>query len=388
MIHRILAAGLGVALLATPASAEELRLGLLTTLSGGAAIIGEQQKNAFDLAIEQLGGKVGGVETEVFYGDDKQNADAGRQEAEKMVKRDKVHFVLGPIWSNVLMAIQRPVLRSGTFLISTNAGASPMAGELCNKDYFTTSWNNDQTPEAMGKLLQDRGVKNVFMMAPNYQAGKDMLVGFQRYYKGNIAGQILTKLGQKDFQAEISQVRAANPGALFIFEPGGMGIAFMKQWAASGVGKQIPLYTVFTVDWLTLPAIGDAAIGTFHTNFWAPDSDIPQNRKFFDGYVQKFGKKPSHYASQTYDAVYLVDSAVRAVHGDLSNRDGMRDAMRKADFPSVRGKFTYNVNHHPIQNFYVREVVRGDDGKPTIKTVGTVFDHVKDSHWQDCKMQW
>ena len=388
MIHRILAAGLGVALLATPASAEELRLGLLTTLSGGAAIIGEQQKNAFDLAIEQLGGKVGGVETEVFYGDDKQNADAGRQEAEKMVKRDKVHFVLGPIWSNVLMAIQRPVLRSGTFLISTNAGASPMAGELCNKDYFTTSWNNDQTPEAMGKLLQDRGVKNVFMMAPNYQAGKDMLVGFQRYYKGNIAGQILTKLGQKDFQAEISQVRAANPGALFIFEPGGMGIAFMKQWAASGVGKQIPLYTVFTVDWLTLPAIGDAAIGTFHTNFWAPDSDIPQNRKFFDGYVKKFGKKPSHYASQTYDAVYLVDSAVRAVHGDLSNRDGMRDAMRKADFPSVRGKFTYNVNHHPIQNFYVREVVRGDDGKPTIKTVGTVFDHVKDSHWQDCKMQW
>ncbi len=389
MGFRLLAAMLVATALATPAAAAEtLRLGFITTLSGGAAIIGAHQKNGFDLGIENLGGKVGGLETKVFYGDDKRSANAGRQVADKMVKKDKVHFVLGPIWSNVLMAIQKPVLRSGTFLISTNAGASPMAGKNCNKNYFTTSWNNDQMPEAMGKLMQDRGVKNVFMMAPNYQAGKDMLAGFQRYYKGPIVGQILTKLGQKDYQAELSQVRAAKPAALFIFEPGGMGIAFMKQWAASGLGKQIKLYTTFTVDYLTLGPIGAAAVGTFHTNYWDPNSDIPANKKFIATYKKKFGKMPSHFAAQSYDAPFLIDSAVRAVGGNLTDKDGLRNAMRKADFASVRGKFTYNINHHPIQNYYEREVVLGADGKPTIVTRGIVFKNRKDSHYKKCKMTW
>ena len=389
MGYRLLAAMFVATMLATPAAAAEtLRLGFITTLSGGAAVIGAHQKNGFDLGIENLGGKVGGLETKVFYGDDKRSANAGRQVADKMVKKDKVHFVLGPIWSNVLMAIQKPVLRSGTFLISTNAGASPMAGKNCNKNYFTTSWNNDQMPEAMGKLLQDRGVKNVFMMAPNYQAGKDMLAGFQRFYKGPIVGQILTKLGQKDYQAELSQVRAAKPAALFIFEPGGMGIAFMKQWAASGLGKQIKLYTTFTVDYLTLGPIGKAAVGTFHTNYWDPNSDIPANKKFIATYKTKFGKMPSHFAAQSYDAPFLIDSAVRAVGGNLKDKDGLRNAMRKANFASVRGKFSYNTNHHPIQNYYEREVVLGADGKPTIVTRSVVFKNHKDSHYKKCKMTW
>ncbi len=389
MGYRLLAAMFVATMLATPAAAAEtLRLGFITTLSGGAAVIGAHQKNGFDLGIENLGGKVGGLETKVFYGDDKRSANAGRQVADKMVKKDKVHFVLGPIWSNVLMAIQKPVLRSGTFLISTNAGASPMAGKNCNKNYFTTSWNNDQMPEAMGKLMQDRGVKNVFMMAPNYQAGKDMLAGFQRFYKGQVVGQILTKLGQKDYQAELSQVRAAKPAALFIFEPGGMGIAFMKQWAASGLGKQIKLYTTFTVDYLTLGPIGKAAVGTFHTNYWDPNSDIPANKKFIATYKKKFGKMPSHFAAQSYDAPFLIDSAVRAVGGNLKDKDGLRNAMRKADFASVRGKFSYNTNHHPIQNYYEREVVLGADGKPTIVTRSVVFRNAKDSHYKKCKMTW
>ncbi len=389
MGYRLLAAMLAAFVLAAPAaSAEQLRLGFITTLSGGAAIIGAQQKNGFDLAIEQLGGRVGGLETKVFYGDDKRSAAGGRQAADKLIKKNKVHFVLGPIWSNVLMAIQKPVLRSGTFLISTNAGASPMAGKNCHKNYFTTSWNNDQTPESMGKLMQDKGVKNVFMMAPNYQAGKDMLAGFKRYYKGNIKGQILTKLGQKDFQAELSQVRAAKPESLFIFEPGGMGIAFMKQWAASGLGKQIKLFTTFTVDYLTLGPIGAAAVGTFHTNYWDPNSDFPGNKRFVTGYKRKFKKMPSHFAAQAYDAPLLIDSAVHAVNGNLKDKDGIRAAMRQANFESARGPFVFNVNHHPIQNFYEREVVMGSDGKPTIATRGVVFRDAKDSHYKKCKMKW
>jgi branched-chain amino acid transport system substrate-binding protein len=389
MRYKLLAAMFVATVVATPAAAAEtLRLGFITTLSGGAAIIGAHQKNGFDLGVENLGGKVGGLETKVVYGDDKRSANAGRQAADKLVKKDKVHFVLGPIWSNVLMAIQKPVLRSGTFLISTNAGASPMAGKNCHKNYFTTSWNNDQTPESMGKLLQNKGIKNAFLMAPNYQAGKDMLAGFQRFYKGPIVGQILTKLGQKDFQAELSQVRAAKPEALFIFEPGGMGIAFMKQWAASGLGKQIKLFTTFTVDYLTLGPIGAAAVGTFHTNYWDPNSDVPANKKFIATYKKKHGKMPSHFAAQSYDAPFLIDSAVRAVGGNLKDQDGMRNAMRKANFAAVRGKFTYNTNHHPIQNFYEREVVIGADGKPMIATRSIVFNKVKDSHYKKCKMSW
>jgi branched-chain amino acid transport system substrate-binding protein len=374
-------------LIAAPAiAAEKLRIGFITTLSGGAAIIGAQQKNGMDLGMEMLGGKLGGLEVELIYEDDKRGADAGRKAADKLIKKDKVHFVLGPIWSNVLMAIQKPVLRSGTFLISTNAGASPMAGKNCHKNYFTTSWNNDQMPEAMGELVQRKGIKNTFLMAPNYQAGKDMLAGFSRFYKGDIKGRILTKLGQKDYQAELSQVRAAGPEALFIFEPGGMGIAFMKQWAASGLAKQIKLFTVFTIDYLTLPAIGDAAIGTFHTNYWRPDSDVPANKKFIAAYKAKYGKMPSHFAAQSYDAPFLIDSAIRAVNGDLSNKDGIRAALEKADFESVRGPFTYNVNHHPIQSYYERQVVKGPDGKPMIVTKDVVFENKKDSYYKECKM--
>ena len=391
MNKRLIVLACAAALVAVPAAAaEKLKIGFITTLSGGAAILGAHQRNGFELALEQLGGKIGGLETEVFWEDDKRTPDVGKAAADKLIKKDRVHFVLGPIWSNVLLAIQRPVLRSGTgtFLISTNAGASPMAGKRCDENYFTTSWNNDQTPEAMGQLMQDKGVKNTFLMAPNYQAGKDMLAGFQRYYKGAIEGQILTKLGQKDFQSELSQIRAAKPAALFIFEPGGMGIAFMKQWAASGLGDQIKLYTVFTIDYLTLGPIGEAAVGTFHTNYWSPDSDIPANKRFVEGYKAKYGKMPSHFAAQSYDAPFLIDSAIRAVNGDLSNKDGIRDALRKADYESVRGKYTYNVNHHPIQNFYEREVVMGSDGKPMIVTRGIVFENHKDAYYKDCKMTW
>ena len=324
------------------------------TFSGSAAVFGKQQRAGFELAIDHLGGKIGGLETEIIWGDDQRKPDVAKNLADKMVKKDRVHFIAGITWSNLLLAIQKSVTRAETFLISTNAGASPMAGKLCSPYFFSTSWQNDQTPEAMGKLMQDEGVKNVVAMAPNYQAGKDMVVGFARHYRGEIRGQILTKLGQKDYQAEISQVRAANPEALYIFLPGGMGIAFLKQWAASGLADKIKLYTVFSVDYMTLKPHGDAAVGTFHTNFWDPHSKNPVNQKFVADFKKKYGYMPSHFAAQAYDAPLLIDSAIRAVNGNLSDKDGIRNAMRKANFKSLRGAFKYNTNHMPIQDFYRR----------------------------------
>jgi branched-chain amino acid transport system substrate-binding protein len=388
---KIISLALAVTLAATTAAVQaqdKVKIGFLNTFSGKAAIFGKHQKDAFELALDHLGRMMNGLDVEVIYGDDQRKPDVGRQEVDAMLKKHKVNFVAGITWSNILAAVQKPVVRSETFLISTNAGWSGMAGKQCSPYFFSASWNNDQTPESMGKLLQGEPIDNVYILSANYQAGKDMVAGFNRFYKKKTAGKIFYKLGQTDFQAELSQVRAAKPGAIFGFFPGGMGIAFVKQYQASGLAATVPLYTVFTVDHMTLKAHGKAAIGTFHTNFWNLDSDLPANQRFIKDFTAKYGYHPSNYSAQAYDSALLIDSGVRGVNGDLSNKDGIRDAMRKADFDSIRGKFTYNTNHIPIQNFYKREVVADADGNPKIVTTGIVFENHKDSYSQDCKMKW
>jgi len=392
MKKSVFAAALAATVFTVPAalaqSAPELRLGFMSTFSGSAAVIGAHQKNGFDLAIEHLGGKVGGLPTKVTYGDDQQKPEVGLQVAEKFISQDKVHFILGPIWSNVLLTIADPAFKAGVFIVSTNAGASPMAGERCNPLFFSTSWNNDSTPEAMGQLMNEEKLDGVFMIAPNYQAGKDMLAGFQRTYKGKVSGQILFKPGATEFQAELSEIRAKKPPAVFVFAPGGMGIAFIKQWNASGIGKDIKLFNVFTVDHLTIPAIGEAAIGSYSTNFWDHESKNPANQKFITEYVAKFKSFPSYFAAQAYDGPFLIDSGIKATKGNLDNKKALVLAMRKADFASVRGKYSYNVNHFPIQNYYKQTVVAGPDGKPSIRTDGIVFANHKDAYYGKCKMPY
>lgn len=393
MTNRILgAAAIAIAVTAPiGAQSAELRIGFINSLSGGAAIIGKHQLNGWMLGLESEGwGKngdmLGGVPMKLFTGDDQRKVDVGLRAADKMLKSDKAHIVAGIIWSNILAAVQRRVIKARRIMISTNAGWSGMAGKSCSPYFISTSWNNDQTPEAMGQLINQDGLKNVFIMSANYQAGKDMANGFKRYYKGKVAGQILYKLGARDFQAEISKVRAAKPEALFIFAPGGMGVAFVKQWAASGAGKNIKLYTVFTVDHLTLPPIGEAAVGSYHTNYWQPDSDRPANVKFVKDYMAKFKSMPSHFASQAYDAPRLIAATLKKMGGKFSegNLLAFAKAMRTTPYDSVRGSYKYNVNGFPIQNFYKREVIMGADGKPTIVTRSTVFTNHIDSHWEKC----
>src|SRR5438034_8856266 len=266
---------------AGPAAAQQkVKIGFITTFSGPQGVMGQYMKESVELAVEHLGGKVGGLPVEIIYGDDQVKPDVGVQVAEEMLKKHQVDFVSGIIWSNVMLAVVPVVTGSGHIMAGSNAGASPLAGSQCNELYFSTSWNNDQTPEAMGKFLQDSNVNDLYVMAPNYQAGKDMVAGLKRYYKGRIVEEVYTKLGQQDYQAEISQLRSKNPKAVFVFYPGGMGINFIKQYVQAGRRDTTPLFSVFTVDETTLPALGDAAIGQWETRFWSPDMKTPASQKY------------------------------------------------------------------------------------------------------------
>src|SRR5712691_5219938 len=392
MVHtRSILAGIAVVALAlsAPAAAQQkVRIGFISTFSGPQGVMGQYMKESVELAIEHLGGKIGGLPVEMFYGDDQLKPDVGVQVAEQMLKKDQVDFVSGIIWSNVMMAVVPVDTGSGHIMVGTNAGASPLAGSQCNELYFSTSWNNDQTPEAMGKYLQDNGINDLYVISPNYQAGKDMVTGLKRYYKGRIVEEIYTKLGQQDYQAEITQLRSKNPKAVFVFLPGGMGIQFLKQYDQAGLRDTLPLYTVYTVDEISIPAVKDAAVGIYETRYWSPDLKNPANEKFVGDYKKKYGKLPVFYGAQSYDSIMLIDSAVRAVKGNVKDTKGMVAAMRKANFNSLRGPFVYNVNHHPIQNFYLlrAEKVAGGDIEMHIKK--TIFEKHKDSYYQDCKMKW
>src|SRR3954471_18940276 len=387
---RSITAGLVAALLAlaAPVNAQQrIKIGFITTLSGPPAIIGKHMKDSVELALDHLGHKMGGNAVEMFYGDDQFKPEVGVQLAEEMLKKNQVDFMSGIIWSNVMMAVVPVVTGAGKIMVGANAGAAPLAGSQCNELYFSASWNNDESPEAMGKYLQDKGINDLYVMAPNYQAGKDMVAGLKRYYKGRIVEEVYTKLGQQDYQAEISQLRAKSPKAVFAFYPGGMGIQFIKQYDQAGLRGQLPLYTVYTVDEISIPAVKDAAVGIYETRYWSPDLKNAATQKFVADYRKKYGKLPVFYGAQSYDGIMLIDSAVKAVKGNLKDVKGMVAAMEKANFHSLRGPFTYNVNHHPIQNFYLLKTEKLSNGDIEMRIQKTIFEKHKDSYYQDCKMK-
>jgi len=378
---------------AQPALADSVKIGFVTTLTTPAAVIGNDMKNAVDLAVEHLGGKMGDLDIEMIFEDDAFRPEVGRQKVDKLVKSDDVDFVAGFIWSHVLLASLKTATDAGKFLISANAGPSEIAGELCHENFFSTSWQNDQTPMAMGEVLNRQGLSKVYLMAPNYAAGTDMLAGVESTFKGEVVGRDLTRWGadaQLDFSAELAKVEPSGAEALFVFYPGAAGGAFIKQYQQSGLAEKVPLFSVFTVDALSLPRLQqaglDVVIGTQHTQQWSPDLPFEQNQKFVSAFKEKYGTYPSYYAAQSYDAIHLIDSAVRAVGGNLDDMDGMREAMLKADYPSTRGPYTYGKNHFPIANFYLREVVVDDAGVWTVKTVETVFENHQDLHVGKCNM--
>jgi branched-chain amino acid transport system substrate-binding protein len=391
-MKKFLLAGCAIGALAVIASAptvaqqKTIKIGFVSTFSGPVAAIGNDMRNSFELALDHHGRKLGGLPVEVIYEDDQIKPEVGVQKTQKLIESDKVDFLVGYIWSNVMLASLKPIIDSKTFTIVTNAGASQLAGEMCSPYVFSTSWNNDQTPQAIGLYMNQKNVKTAFLIGPNYAAGKDMLEGVAATYKGKIVGRELTTWpSQVDFSAELSKARNAKPDAIFAFYPGGPGIQFLTQYAQSGLKGQIPLYTAFTIDSLSLPRLKDIALGVPGAQQWVRDLPNEANKKYVADFRKKHKTDPSFYGSQTYDAVPLLDSVVKAVKGDLSKKDEMRRAAEKADFKSVRGNFKFGPNHIPIQNFYLQEAVKDGD-EYRMKTVATIVENDQDKHWQKCKM--
>lgn len=380
-MRSLIAAALGAAVALPVCAADKLKLGFMTTLSGPAAVIGNDIRDGMRLAIEHLDNRVGGLPTTVIVEDDRQKPDTAVELANKFVRQDRVHAVIGLSFSNLLLAIYPVVVESQTVLISSNPGPSQIAGKECSRFFFSTSWQGDSFAEGMGAYLDKAGVQNVYLLAPNYAAGRDVLTGFKRFYKGKIANEVYTNLSQLDFQAELAQLRAANPSAVFAFYPGGLGINFVKQYSQAGLMGKIPLYTSYTVDYTTLPAIGEDAVGLLRTSFF--DEENPNAKRFMADFEARFGRRPAEYAAQAYDTIMLLDSAVKEVKGRIEDKPAFLAALKKASFKSVRGNFRLNNNNFPIQDYYLGRVVK-DGSRLRIKTEQVVLKDHGDAYASQC----
>lgn len=380
---------LALALACSPASSQEVfKVGLLTTLSGPGAAIGQEIRDGFELGLNHSGGKLGGVDVALEVLDDQQKPMEGRQAVDRLVKRDKVDVITGIAFSNVLLPVMPTILNSDTVYISANTGPADYAGERCHPNFFSVSWQNEDIPAAMGKYVTDQAHKKVYLIAPNYPGGRESIEGFKRLFKGEIADEVYVKVGQMDYAAELAQMRASGADAVFFFLPGGMGVSFIKQLINSGLSTQLAVYTPgFSADQDTIGAIGESMKGMANAAQWSPDLDNPVNKRFVAEFERTYGRLPSMYASQGYDAALLLDGALKSDPKAATDREALRKALRSAPFESVRGAFAFNNNQYPVQTYYMREVALNDKGQMSNKIVSTVFEQFQDHFAPQCKME-
>ena len=381
-------AAIGLSLTGVAAFAQStVKIGVISTMSGPEGVIGREVTDGFKLAIKHAGSKFGGRPLEVIYGDDQFKPDVGRQLAEKMIESDKVQIVSGIIFSNVLLAALKPVLDSGAFYVSNNAAPSIVAGKQCHPRFFGVGFQNDQNYEGMGQYLKDKGYKKVYLMAPNYPAGKDMLNGMKRYYKGDVAAEVYTTMGQLDYSAEIAQIRAAKPDAVLVFYPGGMGINFVKQYAQAGLKEQIPLFAGGgVIDQTILPAVGEASLGLFAGALWSEFIDNPANKKFSADFEAEYNRIASPYAVLAYDTARLITTAGDQIGGKIEDKVAYQKALEAAKFDSIRGAVRFNTNHMPILNFYMTQVEKDSQGRYINAFKGQIMSDLADAYAGDCKM--
>lgn len=380
--HIIVALALAACASATHAQ-QPIRIGFIGTLSGPAGPLGQDMFDGFTLGLEHAGGKFGGAPVQVIKEDDQLQPSVAVQLVNKLIEKDRVQIITGVTFSNVMMAIHKPITDAGVFLIGSNAGPSPITGKGCHPLFFSTSWSNDTQHESMGQHATDTGYKRVYILAPNYQAGRDALAGFKTLYKGEVIGEVYTQVNQPDYAAEISQLQVAKPDAVYVFYPGGMGINFVKQYQQAGLLGKVPLLSTSTVDGTTLPALKDTALGMVAGTPYSPDLDNPQNRRFVDDFRKKFGRVPSQYAAQSYDAAQLLASALQKTGGKVADQEALRRALKVADFKSVAGPFRFNSNQFPVRNYYRVEVARDAGGQAALVNKGVVLkDHADRLHTQ------
>jgi len=369
------------------AESAPIKIGFLSTFSGPNGGLGQEEWDGFNAALKVMGGALGGRPVELVKYDDQAKPDIARQATDKMVESDHVNILTGIIFSNVMLAVAKPALDGGVFVISSNAGPSQYAGKQCNAHYFGVAFQNEAGAEVMGVALNAKGVKRVYLMAPNYPAGKDFLAGFKRTYKGEVVGEVYTTFGQLDYAAEIAQLRAAKPEALFFFYPGGMGVNFIKQYGQAGLTKDVPLYAVsYSVDQTVLPAVGDAALGAFASSSWSETWGNPQSDKFVAEFEAANGRIPSSYAANAYDTAMLIDAALKSIDGKIEDKPAFQKALETVKFQSLRGKFRFNTNHYPIQDYFMTEIVKDAKGRPIMAKRDLIAADVADSSVGDCKM--
>jgi branched-chain amino acid transport system substrate-binding protein len=376
------------AAVAMPALAQQapVKIGMVTTLSGPGGYLGQDIRDAFKLAIDMNGGKLGGAPVELVVEDDALKPGQGKQIAEKMLKTDGIKIMTGIVFSNVAGATVPDIVDAGALYVSPNAAPSNFAGKECNENYFVVSWQNDSLHESAGQHATNLGYKKAFILAPNYQAGKDALAGFKRMFKGEVVGEVYTRLDQTDFAPEMAQIRAANPDVVFQFHPGGLGIAFLRQYQQAGLlGKTPMVLAEPSLDSTTLKAVGDAALGLSVTSHWNTDFDNASNKAFVEAFTKAYNRVPTYYASQGYDTALAIASALKAT-GGKTDVPALRKALAKADFQSVRGAFKFGPNQHPVQDWYALKVEKGADGAPVLKTEGKVLSNHSDAYAKDCKL--
>jgi branched-chain amino acid transport system substrate-binding protein len=390
MIRPVRSAVCAAALIVTAQAAwaqSPIKIGFISSMSGPEGVIGRDLSDGFKLAITQGGNKMGGRPVEIVWGDDQVKPDVGRQVVDKMLESDKVQIVTGINFSNVLLAVVKPVLDSGAFYISANAGPSILAGKQCNPHFFGVAFQNDNNFEGLGEYLKEKGVKKVYFMGPNYPAGKDMLAGFKRYFKGEMQAEIFTAMGQLDYSAEIAQLRAAKPEAVVMFYPGGMGINFVKQYAQAGLMSQIPLYTgPGTIDQTTLPAIGDAALGIYTGALWSEFLDNAANKKFVADFEAAYNRIPSQYAATAYETGRVIQSALDAIGGKIEDKAAFQKALETVKFDSIRGNFKFSANHFPVQDYYLVQIEKDAKGRLVAGLKNKIMSNLTDAYGGDCNM--
>jgi branched-chain amino acid transport system substrate-binding protein len=373
---------------ASARAADRVKIGIVSTLSGPAGALGIDMRDGFNLALKHLGGKIGGLPADVQTGDDQFNPDTGKQIVDRFVKRDRVDFVTGIIYSNILLAAAPVAFESKTPYVSANAGPSQYAGKGCSPWFASAAWQNDAFHEAAGQHATNRGYKNIYLMAPNYPAGQDALTGFKRYYKGKINDEVYVKLGQLDFAAELAQLRNAKPESVYVFFPGGMGINFIKQFVAAGLSKDTTLILPgFSADQDIIPAVGDSMLGLFNTAHWSPDLDNVENKRFVPAFQTEYKRIPSVYAAQGYDTALLLDAAVRAVAGKVENREAVMKALKSVKAKSLHGEYRLNRNGYPIQDYYLRVIGKDAQGRTVNKTIGKIFTNHADAYAKECGLK-
>lgn len=381
------AAALALGAFANAHAQSPVKIAVMAELSGPQAALGQDKLDTINMIVERNGGKLGGVPVQIVRRDTQLKPEVANQIADELIEKEKVNFVVGLSFSNIFMAVSKKLTSAGVVVVGSGAGPAPLAGAQCSPNLFVVSKQNDQFSEAAGKYASDKAYKKVIAIAPNYQAGKDFVGGFKRTFKTPLHDEIYTPLNQLDFSAELARIASDKPDAVFAFLPGGLGVSFVRAYQQAGLMSKIPLLSVSTVDGTTLPALKDSAVGAMHASAWGPDLPNAVNKKFVEDFTARYKRIPSEYAAQTYDAIMLIDSALAKTKGNVSDVKAVTAAMRAADFQSVRGKFKFNTNQFPIQDFYVFEVVKDAQGNATLKTAGKALVDARDSYVAQCSMK-